>query len=121
MNVHPIHKPDHKKYVVFRKSSHIYFCQLNWAFQFLSSELCDNNPNKKRNPQHLYPIPCPHTGAKPTKIQSALWIGEHPSKISEENKILWTPSLKKKYALSGRKLFTDNGQEPQLAEVQHKH
>lgn len=80
MYVHLIHEPENKKYVVFRKSSHAYFCQLSCAFQFLSSQLCDNNPKENLNPQHPYPIPHPHTGAKPTKIQSAIWIGEHPSK-----------------------------------------
>lgn len=79
MNIHPIYKPENKKYVVFRKSSHTQFCHLSCAFQFLSSQKCENNPKEKLNPQHLYPIPHPYISAEPTKIQSAIWIGEHPN------------------------------------------
>lgn len=48
MTVHPMHEAENKNYMVFRKSSHTYFCQLSCTFQFLSSQLCGNNQKEKK-------------------------------------------------------------------------
>lgn len=59
MTVHPMHEAENKNYMVFRKSSHTYFCQLSCTFQFLSSQLCGNNQKEKKKNQQTPHIPTP--------------------------------------------------------------